>query len=327
METQRIFVTGGSGFIGQYLVKEMASQGHIVTCLIRNPKKMERLDLGNVRFVVGDLVSIEKVERKIDKQDMIFHLAAIRGERKIPWDEYYKVNVEATQKLLEFSAKTGVSKFIYISSVGVHGTSPMELPADEKTPYNPDSYYHKSKMMAEHVVFKWMKLLNILVIRPTITYGLNDAGFLYRVAKIAKNGLFPVVAEGENKIHLLYIKGLTETLIEATRNNNTSGQIYIVADKRPIRFRDLIQFIGSSIGKKIRMINVPFKPFLKFAGIYDELVAPAVKGKSMTISFKLLSLPWYYDIRKAVNELRYRPYETEESVKETIQSYIKQGLL
>jgi len=327
VETQRVFVTGGTGFIGRHFVEEIARQGHVVTCLIRNPKKMAELDHIGVRFVRGNLINIGKVKEHIERQDIVFHLAAIRGERKISWAEYYKVNVEATQRLLEISANTGVSRFVYASSVGVHSTSPTNLPADEKTPYCPDSFYHKSKMLAEHVVFKWTKFLHTTVIRPTITYGPNDVGFLYRVAKIAKNGFFPVVGQGENKIHILYVKGLVETLINAMSANNASGEIYIIADKCPIKFRDLVQFIGAYINRKLKIVSVPFEPFLKLTEIYDELIAPIVKGKSMVISFKLLSLPWYYSIRKVVSELRYRPYHTEDRVKDTIKGYLNQGWL
>lgn len=327
METKRIFVTGATGFIGRHLVKELAQQGHIVTCLVRKPEKMINFAHIGLRLVTGNLTGFEKWKKCVNGQDVVFHLAAIRGEFKIPWETYYKVNVDATRRLVEISAQCGASKFFYISSVGVHGTSPLQVPADEQTPYNPDSYYHKSKMLAEQTVLKWVNSLNITVIRPTITYGPNDVGFLYRVAKIAKNGFFPTAGQGENKIHILHAKGLVQTLIRAMGNNSTSGQIYIIADKSPIKLRELVQFIGISIHEKVRFINVPFEPLLKLTEIYDELVAPIVKGRSMAISFKLLSLPWYYSIRKAVNELQYHPYQTEEGVKDTIQWYVKQGWL
>jgi len=69
---------------------------------------MAELDHIGVRFVRGNLINIGKVKEHIERQDIVFHLAAIRGERKISWAEYYKVNVEATQRLLEISANTGV---------------------------------------------------------------------------------------------------------------------------------------------------------------------------------------------------------------------------
>lgn len=327
METKRVFVTGATGFVGRHLVAELAHKGHIVTCLARAPEKLRSLGQICARAIIGDLKNPGKLEKHINGQDVVFHLAAIRGEWKISWDKYYRVNVEATKRLLEFSANAGVSKFVFVSSVGVLGTSPNEVPADEKTPHNPDSRYHKSKMLAEQAVLKWAEFLNTTIIRPTITYGPYDVGFLYRTAKIVKRGFFPVVNKGDNKIHILYVKGLVKTLIESMMSTHNSGQIYIVADKRPIKFRNLVSLIGALINEKVKIINIPSKPFLNLAKTYDRVIAQILNGRSMEISFKLLSLPWHYSIRKVVNEMGYQPYQTEEKVKDTLLWYVERGLL
>lgn len=326
METKRVFVTGVTGFIGGHLIEELARRGHDITCLIRNPKKKSNLTHISLRPVMGDLVNVEKLKKHIKGQDVVFHLAAIRGERKIPWGRYYKINVEATRKLIEMSTQAGVSKFLYISSVGVHGTSPLQIPADEETPYNPDSYYHKSKMLAEQVVLKQAEFLPTLIIRPTITYGPSDTGFLYRIARNVRRGFFPIVGLGDNKVHILYVKGLVEALIKAMEVNST-GNVYILADKSPIEFRNLIQLVASFMGKKVRTIQVPFKPFMELSEVYDVFVTPITKGMSMKMSFKILSLPWHYNINKAVREIGYQPYQTKEMVENTLAWYIKQGWL
>lgn len=325
-ETKRIFVTGATGFIGHHLVEELVSKGHDITCLVRDPKKKNDVTRMGMRSVEGDLTNFEKWKTHVRGQDVVFHLAAIRGEWNIPWEKYYRVNVEATQKLAKISAQAGVSKFLYISSVGVHGTSPMRVPADEETPYNPDSYYHTSKMLAEQAVLEQAESLTTIVVRPTITYGPSDTGFLYRIASNVRKGFFPVVGRGNSKIHILYVKGLVEALTSAMEVNS-KGQVYLLADRNPIEFRNLIQAVAFSMRKKVRIIRLPFKLFLELSKIYDIFVTPMVKGLSMKVSFKLLSLPWYYSINKAVNEIGYQPYQTEEMVKKTIAWYIQQGWL
>jgi len=327
METKRVFVTGATGFIGSHLVEELARRGHVVTCLVRNPKKMAGFSHLGLKPVIGDLEKTDKLKEHIKGQDVVFHLAAIRGELKIPWETYYKVNVEAVQRLVEISADVGVSKFLYISSVGVLGTSPLRVPADEETPYNPDSRYHKSKMLAEQAVLKLSKSLNTIVIRPTITYGPYDTGFLYRVARMVKGGFFPMVGVGNNKTHVLFVRGLVEALVKALEVECGTGQIYILGDKNPLEFRNLVQLVASSIHKKVRIIRVPFEPFMEFSKMYDTFIMPIVKGLSMEISFKLLSLPWHYNIEKAVEEIGYRPYKTEEMVGNTLDWYVQQGWL
>jgi nucleoside-diphosphate-sugar epimerase len=288
---------------------------------------MNALSRSGLTLVEGDLANLDELTTHVNQQDYIFHLAAIRGESKIPWETYYRVNVEATRKLVEASARFGVSKFIYVSSVGVHGTSPIQVPSDECAPYNPDSCYHRSKVLAEQFVLNAANSLNTVVIRPTVTYGQNDVGFLYRAAKIVKRGFFPVIGHGRNRVHLLYVKGLVEALARAMGSNKASRQIYLVADEAPIKMIELIQCIGTSLGRAVRLVNIPRGPFSKLTEIYDRLISPPIKGRSMAISFRLLSLPWYYSIKKAVNELGYHPYKTEEEVRDTIRWYVKNGWL
>ncbi|UCG45586.1 MAG: NAD-dependent epimerase/dehydratase family protein, partial [Candidatus Bathyarchaeota archaeon] len=267
------------------------------------------------------------IKEHVNRQDVVFHLAAIRGEFSIPWKTYYRINVEATRRLTELSFQSGVSTLVYVSSVGVHGTSPSRVPADEQSPYNPDSSYHRSKMMAEQVIQGYADSLDTVIVRPTITYGPSDTGFLHRVARIARTGFFPIVGEGANRVHLLHIDGLTALLARVMVEHHTSGRIYIAADKSPIRFRDLVKSTRVSAEENLRFIRIPFTPFLRLAEAYDRLIAPALKARSLEISFRLLSQPWYYSIKRAVKELGYHPHETESNVKKTVQWYFTQGWL
>jgi UDP-glucose 4-epimerase len=326
MNKKNIFVTGGTGFIGSHLVKELLSKGYDVTCLVRNPRKKKEFLNDDVRYILGNLNNIEKVKNEITGHDVVFHLGAIRGEYDIPWEYYYKINVDATRLLAEISLQSGISKFLYMSSVGVYGTSPLVVPADIKTPYNPDSKYHKSKMLAEKIVLEKSHLMDAIIIRPTITYGSYDRGFLYRLARYVKMGFFPIVNNGRNLIHLVYVKGLVEGLIK-TMEINAEIKILIMADKHPLEFIKLIKLIALSLNKDIKTIKMPQIPSLALCKIYDRVITPITKGLSTEVSFKLLSLPWFYDIKKSINEIGYQPYQTEKMIKNTIFWYLENGWL
>lgn len=332
MRYGKVFITGSTGFIGGHIAEAFLSIGCEVKCLIRNHSKAKHLKNLGADLVKGDLNDFEMWKNSLKDRDVIIHAAAIRGERSIGWEKYYRVNVLATVRLLEIALKCNIHMFIYISSVGVLGTSPKQLPANENTVYNPDCNYHKSKMLAEQAILALSKReradTKVTIFRPTITYGPRDTGFLYNILKYANKGIFPIIGNGSNLIHLLYIKGLTQAVVNAARSSQRHQvSIYNVADRKPIMYRDLFPVVRDVLQRPIRILRVPRLPFLLVTKLHDRVLAPLYHGKSMTISSKIVSLPWYYDINKAINELDYEPYETISAVRETIRWYLESSAL
>lgn len=319
-----VFLTGGTGFIGSNLLEQLIKNNISVSCTIRNDGlKVESPLVKRVRCSLGDLSNPQVACELVKGHDCIIHCAAIRGEMGLPWSEYYKVNVESTATLLKAARKHSIKKFIYLSSVGVLGTMPSQLPANEETPYQPDSYYHKSKMLAEQEVMRFSREfgLNSVVIRPSVTYGPRDNGFFRRVTRIAAGGVFPVVSGGKNIIHLTYIDGLVDAIIKSLYiQTQKKVNVYTIVDSTPIYFRTLIELIASSLNKRVRLVNIPSgKLLLLGCKISDNLLSPIKKGLSLTMSAKILALPWYYSSQKAQGELSYNIYDTRQQVPLTVE--------
>jgi len=326
MSYSKVFTTGSSGFIGGHVAEAFLNAGYQVNCLIRNPVKAMFLKNLGANLVKGDLNDFDMWKDLLKDCDIIIHAAAIRGERFIGWEKYYRVNVLATVKLLEIALKYNIPRFIFISSVGVLGTSPKQLPANEETVYNPDCDYHRSKMLAEQAILRVSSRgeadTKVTIFRPTITYGPRDTGFLYNILKYAKIGIFPIIGDGNNIVHLLYINGLTQAVLKDVQSNRKKRvSIYNIADKEPIMYHDLFPVIRDVLCRPIRVVKIPRLPFLLATKFHDYVLAPLYQGKSMMMSSKIASLSWYYDINKAIKELSYEPYETITAVRETIRWY------
>ena len=121
-------------------------------------------------------------------------------------------------------------KFIYCSSVGVFGTIPKELPPTEATERVGDNYYHLSKILAEEQLQKMTKDgLNLIIIRPTITYGIGDFGFPFSLIKMVDKGIF--FRCRNTKIHLVDVNYLAEAFIKATTLDLKNGSAYNIVDK------------------------------------------------------------------------------------------------
>jgi len=330
MPFKKLFVTGGTGFIGSSLVAHLNSQGYQVSCLVRDHKRGNRLYGSSVRLYIGSLgyTSSVELEKMIEGHDAVLHLASISREQMIPWEDYVRTNVNGAEDILRASLSCGVGKLLYFSTVGVLGTIPRRLPGMEDAPYDPDCSYHRSKAFAEQKVLEWDRRgLNTTIIRPTITYGPRDRDFLFKMARLVDKGVFPLIGSGENKIHIVYIRGLIAATISALNMARTPRRIYTIADSNPLQLRELIHMISSSLERKTLIIRTPSRILSLMGKAYDRSIAQLTKGRSMYISTRLLSGSWYYSIDKAVNDLAYRPYDTDAQVKTTMDWYVGNGWL
>lgn len=146
-----VLVTGGSGTIGGYVLRELLRAGHEATCFSRTAPRVK-----GVRFITGDVTNIEDIEKACDGHDAIIHLAAVPGPGRATIEKMLHVNVVATGLVLEAAVKSGISKVVFASSGAASGFSfqtkelfPQYLPLDEDHLCEPHDDYGLSKLLAE----------------------------------------------------------------------------------------------------------------------------------------------------------------------------------
>ena len=211
-----ILITGGTGFIGGKLIQKLLeNREHKVTLLTRySTDEIKYTYLKNQDVEIRKVNIANQSEIKtvfMSSFDWVFHIAAIRGGGHGTKEDYIKSNVNYTKFLAEEILKQS-GKFIFCSSVGVFGTIPQELPPTEQTERVGDNYYHLSKILAERELQKMVKNgLNLIIIRPTITYGIDDYGFPFSLIKMVDKGIF--FRCRNTKIHLLDVNYLVCTHI------------------------------------------------------------------------------------------------------------------
>jgi UDP-glucose 4-epimerase len=147
----RILVTGGSGTLGGYVLRELARFGHQSTCYSRTPPCETGVD-----FCAGDLADSETLVRACGEQEAIVHLAAVPGPGRASPQQTIAVNVAGTVNVLEAARQAGISKVVFASSAAVLGftfqkapMSPRYFPIDEEHPCEPQDEYGLSKLLAE----------------------------------------------------------------------------------------------------------------------------------------------------------------------------------
>src|SRR5215831_15327754 len=154
--TMRIFLTGGSGFIGSRLAPLAIEAGHAVTVVtpINTPAERalcDALSKAGIKLVIAPLEDSAVIARELQGHDVVIHLAAAQHEAEQPESYFHRINVDGTRSLLELAAKTGVRRFVHGSTIGVYGSAASGS-LDELSPLAPDNPYGRTKAAAEQVV-------------------------------------------------------------------------------------------------------------------------------------------------------------------------------
>lgn len=331
----KIFVTGGSGFIGRNLVKALCGQGHEVVVLIRREKQRKIFKALPVSFVQGEVETFESTW--LEGVDAVFHLAAIRTEWGFSSEEYRRVNILGTKKILAAAVKNRVKHFVYCSTVFVFGY-PRKLPIDESFEYAPASRYAASKVQAEKLVKRYFLKFNlpVTIIRPTIVYGADDeTGMLLKLARLIKRGIFPILGSGQNWLHLTHIEDLIAGFLLALAKGG-EGETYIIASGKPLRLSRLCHLIAAKMGKTLPPIKIPL--FLAYsAGLMMEKIFLA--GLAAKIAFfrreplitrskvDIIACSQWVSAEKAARKLGFRAKHGEQSILDTVTEFEKRNYL
>lgn len=176
----KIGVTGGTGFIGRYILQELLAQGHEVKAWYRHPNSCEGIDENPLlHWVQGDLESPDGIQPLISGCDAVVHGALWRPGKTFRGTEgdlvrYAEVNLVGSLRLIDAAFQAGVGKFIYISTCAVHEKILDDRPLDEAHPLWPFSHYGAHKAAVEKFVHSYAfgHQYPVCAIRPTGVYGL-----------------------------------------------------------------------------------------------------------------------------------------------------------
>jgi UDP-glucose 4-epimerase len=264
-----ILITGATGFIGQRLVRAIGA----------NIRVLSREKQPDHETVVCDLQSKTIPDNVLDGVDAVFHLAGfahdLRNADKIE-DLYHKVNVNATVQLAELAVKSGVKKFIFVSSVKAGGSADSKMCTSEKDQSNPEGIYGKTKREAELKLLKIGKEsgMHLSIIRPSLVYGPNVKGNLQLMLLGIKKGWFPPLPETNNKRSMIHVDDLVRAILLLADNDSANGEIFIATDGAPHSSRDIYNAMCSALDKSIPRWSVP-----KFLFDMASLINPRIKYK------------------------------------------------
>lgn len=258
---QRILITGANGFIGSSLCAHLKENGIHVRACVRREREcfQDKLEY----YKVSDINSSTSWLGAFDGVDVVVHAAArVHVMRELslnPIEEFREINVSGTICLARQAAENGVKRFIFLSSLGVNGSSTDNVPFFADNFPAPDSPYAKSKLEAEQQLFQLGQStgMEIVVVRPPMVYGPNAPGNFGVLVRWISTGLPLPFGRIENRRSFIGVDNLVDLLLTSIRHPSAANQVFLVSDGEDVSTTDLLRRTARAMDKPSRLVPVP----------------------------------------------------------------------
>ncbi|SCZ27834.1 Nucleoside-diphosphate-sugar epimerase [Pseudomonas sp. NFACC48-1] len=258
--TKRVLLTGSTGFVGSRLHAVLGSTYSVVAAS-RSPQIASD---GSQTIGVGDLSSETGWAHVLQGVDCVVHVAGrahkLNDKREDPLLEFRKVNVEASLNLAQQAYEAGVKRFVFISSIGVHGASTTAgRSLDELSPLIPHADYALSKLEAE----KGLKDISIkngmelVIVRPPLIYAGHAPGNFGALLKLVSSGL-PLPFWGvKNKRSMIALENLVDLVSLCVVHPAAANQTFLASDGIDVSTPQIIRYLAKGMGYEARLFPVP----------------------------------------------------------------------
>lgn len=254
------FVTGGSGFIGQHIVRQLVAQGYTVRALARSERSIQLVEQAGATAVRGDLNDREALTQGMTGSDLVIHSAAWYKVGDPDWTTAEIVNVAGTRKVLRLAYELEIPKIVYVSTIAVFGDTHGQM-VDE-------NYYHDGPFATEYERTKWIahyrialplieKGAPLTIVMPGGVYGPGDHSLIGEMMRrfYYHQPPFPFVPGPETTLTYAHVADVAQGVLLAAQKGKI-GESYILAGP-PVPLGEMVQFWSQLTGKRMALIPVP----------------------------------------------------------------------
>jgi len=258
-EGVRTLLTGATGFVGSFLFNLSDS----FDCVVRENK---RHDFKSV-FIISNLDKCTVWDGAFENVDCIIHLAGLAHSNNCSNQDYQSINSEGTLHLALEAAKAGVKRFVFVSSIGVNGTSTTNNKFSNISKPDPHNYYALSKYSAEIGLKNIAEMtgIEVVIIRPTLVYGPKAPGNFGRLTRFITK--FPFLPFGltNNKRDFISVQNLADLLFVCSNHPNAAGHTFLASESQTVSIKDFT--IAMAKGLEVSLIQLPVPVgLMRFAG-------------------------------------------------------------
>ncbi|MCI0578342.1 MAG: NAD-dependent epimerase/dehydratase family protein [Chloroflexi bacterium] len=315
----KAFVTGGTGFIGQHLVRKLLERGYDVYALARSPESASDLAALGAHIVPGDIGQVDSMREAMRGSDVVFHLAGWYKIGAPDWMKAESINVGGTRKVLRLAHELGVPRIVYASTVAVFG--------DTKGKVVDESFYQGGPFLSEYDRTKWLAHYKVavpviergapvIITMPGGVYGPGDHSSVGQMMRLFYEGKMPILYGPETTLTYAHVEDIAEGILLAAEKGQP-GESYILAGPA-VPLGEMFDFWAQITGKRAPVLRIPaalVRPFASLIGFLGSTLSlPDVYSREAA---QILGATYMARADKARAKLGWRPRSLHEGMKET----------
>jgi uncharacterized protein YbjT (DUF2867 family) len=228
----RIFVTGGTGFVGREVMRQLAAAGHEVVGLVRPGSEGKLVKDANIRIHPGDVTEPDSLPGGMAGCDAVMHLVGIIREFPERGVTYERLHVEATANVIAAAVSQGVGRYLHMSANGVRPDSAAD--------------YHRTKWRAEEEVRA--SDLHWTIFRPSLIFGPGSEFVAMLEGLVRSLPVVPVIGDGRYRLQPVAVGQVAETFLKALAMPETAGRVFHLGGAESYPFDEILDLVGRAIG-------------------------------------------------------------------------------
>jgi len=325
---RKVFVTGGTGFVGAHVIQKLIARGDRVVALVRpfgNPTLLKGLD---VETVTGDITDFDSIYSALIGIDEVYHVAAdYRLWAPDPREIYYN-NLGGTLNILEASLRRGVRRVIYTSTVGCLGIPKDGSLGDEETPVTRDElvgHYKKSKFDAQAVAFEYVsKGLDVVIVNPSTPIGPGDVKPTPTGKIILDFLMGKMRAYVDTGLNFISVEDVADGHLLAAEKG-ICGRKYILGN-RNLTLKEFLDILSNITGRPSPSVRIPH--WVAILAAVGDSAYNGMMGKAPNIPIEgvlMARKKMFFSSDRAVEELGLPRRPIEDAAVQSVNWFVNNG--
>jgi len=321
----KIFVTGGTGFIGGEIARQLRGRGDDVACLVRTPAKAKGLESLGCELIAGDLSDAAALRSAMEGCDAVIHAAAMY-EVGIPAKQrpaMREANVAGTERVMRAALEAKVPRIVYVSTVGVFGNTHGKV-VDESYEHPEQgftSYYEETKLEAHKIVKRMIaeQDLPAIIVQPGGVYGPGDTSQVADLLQEFFAGKLPLLPFPDLGICMTHVEDIAGGVLLAL-DKGRLGEIYVISGPATT-MRGAIETVAGVSGRKAPKRNLPtplMKAMIPIGPLVGKMMGQPPNLRELISSAD--GVTFWAGYEKAERELGYSPRGMEEGLRQTLEA-------
>ncbi len=238
----RVFLTGGTGFVGSEILQQLLKAGHTVRALVRSGSEGKLPIEKNLEVRLGDATEPQSLEGMLEGCEAVIHLIGIIREFPGKGVTFRKLHFEATRNLVEAAREQGVKRYLQMSANGVRRDA--------------ESNYHKTKWQGEETVRG--SDLDWTIFRPSLIFGPGDEFVNMLADLVGKAPIVPVIGDGQYRMAPVAVEDVAAAFVAALGKPETVGETYHLCGPQSFTYDEVLDLVGQALGQeKVRKAHQP----------------------------------------------------------------------